>query len=63
MIKKSYYKDVFKSITHTLSRFISIFLMVALGAGFYAGLNATAPDMRFTINDYYKTNNVKEDLF
>ncbi|MEG0229426.1 MAG: ABC transporter permease, partial [Oscillospiraceae bacterium] len=60
MIKKSYYKDVFKSITHTLSRFISIFLMVALGAGFYAGLNATAPDMRFTINDYYKTNNMMD---
>lgn len=36
----------------TPSRFIAIFAITALGAGFYAGLKATGPDMKAT-GDYY----------
>lgn len=49
----SFNKEVFRSIKGTLSRFIAISLMVALGAGFYAGLRMTSPDMKLAADAYY----------
>ncbi|MGB4581133.1 MAG: FtsX-like permease family protein [Coriobacteriia bacterium] len=45
-------KEIVRSITHSWTRFIAIFAIVALGAGFYAGLRMCAPDMRITIDRY-----------
>ena len=36
----------------SFARFIAITAITALGAGFYAGLNAVAPDMRLTMDKY-----------
>ncbi len=52
MKKRTFHKDIARSIKGSFSRFIAIFAIVALGAGFYAGLCATAPDMRATIDAY-----------
>ena len=41
-------KDIFREIGRTKSRFFSIFAIIALGAGFFAGLKATCPDMLAT---------------
>lgn len=45
-------KEIVRSITHSWTRFLAIFAIVALGAGFYAGLRMCAPDMRITVDHY-----------
>ena len=51
-MKKAFSKDVFRSITHSMSRFLAIAAIVALGSGFYTGLRTTAPHMRATVDAY-----------
>lgn len=46
-------KETFVTIKRSFKRFISILLIVLLGVGFYAGIKATSPDMKKTINEYY----------
>lgn len=50
---KAFHKDVLRAITHSWSRFLALFVIVALGAGFYSGLRTTAPNMRATADAYY----------
>jgi len=45
-------KEIVRSITRSWTRFLAIFAIVALGAGFYAGLRMCAPDMRITVDHY-----------
>ncbi|MDL2253267.1 FtsX-like permease family protein [Ruminococcaceae bacterium OttesenSCG-928-I18] len=53
MIKKSLRKNLSREIFSTLNRFIAIFAITALGAGFYTGLKSTGPDMALTADEYY----------
>ena len=46
-------KDLRRSITHSWGRFLAIAIIAALGAGFYAGLRMTAPDMLLAGDEYY----------
>jgi len=41
-----------REIRRSPGRFISIFLIVFLGAGFFAGMRATCPDMKCTCDNY-----------
>lgn len=50
---KALNKDIFREFRKTGSRFFAIFAIVALGAGFFAGLSATSPDMRLTCDTYF----------
>ena len=59
-MKKSFTKEIWRSITHSASRFWAIFAIVALGAGFFAGLRATAPDMRATGDAYFDDSNMMD---
>lgn len=52
-IKKSLLKSSFRDITSSMSRFISIFGIVAVGVSFFTGLRATAPDMRLSADTYF----------
>lgn len=52
-MKSSLLKDTFREISNTLGRFLSIFAIVALGVGFFAGIKATAPDMKITADKYF----------
>jgi len=52
-MKKTYAKNILRSVKGTFSRFIAIFAITALGVGFLAGLLSTTPDMRGTIDKYY----------
>lgn len=45
-------KDFFREIRYTLNRYLSILFIVALGVAFFAGIRATSPDMKMTL-DYY----------
>lgn len=49
---QAFHKEIVRSITRSWSRFLAIFAIVALGAGFYAGLRMASPDMRATIDAY-----------
>ena len=53
MKQKAFNKEIRRSITHSLGRFIAIFAIVALGVGFYAGLQMTAPDMKLAADAFY----------
>lgn len=57
---KTFSKEIRRSITHSPSRFWAIFAIVALGAGFFAGLRAAAPDMRTTGDAYYDSSNMMD---
>lgn len=52
-ISKALGKNIWREIRATLGRFIAILAISALGAGFYAGLKTTGPDMRTTADQYY----------
>ena len=45
-------KDFFREIKYTFNRYVSILLIVALGVAFLAGIRATCPDMKLSL-DYY----------
>ncbi len=53
MLKPSLRKNLSREIRSTLSRFIAIFAITALGAGFYTGLKSTGPDMLHTAQQYF----------
>lgn len=60
MVMKLIIKETFVTIKRSLKRFISILLIVLLGVGFFAGIKATSPDMKVTINEYYKDTNFQD---
>lgn len=45
--------DTFREIKRSLSRFISIFAIIALGCGFFSGVKATMPDMVESAREYF----------
>ena len=46
-------KDFFVEIRKSWGRFISIFLIVALGVAFYSGIRASEPSMRISGDAYF----------
>lgn len=56
-MKKTFYKDTFREIKNTLSRFIAIVAIIALGTAFFVGIKTTCPDMKITADKYYKEKN------
>ena len=59
-MKKALFKDGIKEITKSFKRFISILLIVLLGVGFFAGIKATSPDMKLTLDKYFDDKNVMD---
>ncbi len=53
MKKHALNKDIQKSITHSIGRFISIMLLMALGSFALIGLSVTGEDMRETGRSYF----------
>ena len=53
-------KEILRSVTHSLGRFVAIALIAALGAGFYAGLRMTAPDMKLAADQYFDGTNLMD---
>ncbi|MDD2258829.1 MAG: FtsX-like permease family protein [Bacilli bacterium] len=61
-MKKTYFKMLFRDIKNNLSRFFSIVAIVALAVAFLVGLLSTTPDIRLTMNKYYKDTNTADIL-
>ena len=51
---KALHKDFWMEIRKSKVRFISIFLIVALGVAFFSGIQASSPDMRYSGDAYYE---------
>ena len=56
----SFAKDIARTIRKSLGRFLALFLIVALGCGFYGALRMTGTDMRLTIDKYYDDSNLMD---
>lgn len=52
--KTALWKDTFREIWKTKTRFLSILVIILLGVAFYAGISATGPVMIETADQYYK---------
>ena len=46
-------KDIVRQVIHSPRRFVAILLIVMLGVAFFAGVRATCPDMRLTLDRYF----------
>ncbi|WP_096818498.1 FtsX-like permease family protein [Lactococcus fujiensis] len=53
-------KDIRKSITSSIGRFLSIFSLMALGVFAFIGLKVSGPDMRETANRFYQTHQLAD---
>ena len=63
-MRSAYGKDLFREIRKSIMRFLSIFSIVLLGVAFFAGIKATAPDMKNTADKYYDDYNMMDiDVF
>lgn len=60
MKKKALWKEFWMEIRKTFNRFMSIFLIVALGVAFFSGIRATKPDMQLSADRFYDENNLMD---
>ena len=52
MVNRSYWKNILRTVRGSMSRFLAIFAIVALGSGFLAGVLASPLDMRISADSY-----------
>ena len=57
MKKSAIRKEFYMEIRKTMSRFLSLVLIVALGVAFYSGIRATEPSMNITLDKMYDDTN------
>ncbi|MCD8075935.1 MAG: FtsX-like permease family protein [Lachnospiraceae bacterium] len=60
MRKRALKKDFRMEVKKSMNRFLSIFLIVALGVSFFSGLQSAAPDMRVTEDAYFDDANLMD---
>ncbi len=53
-------KEVRRSITHSVGRFLAIAIISALGCGFFAGLLMTSIDMNISADEFYDDTNMSD---
>lgn len=53
MVIRLLYKNTLIKIKKSLGRYLSLFIIVMVGVGFYAGIQASAPDMIAVADRYY----------
>lgn len=56
----TYLKDIFREIKISLGRFLSILCIVEIGVAFFAGIKASAPDMKNSADTYFDKYNVQD---
>jgi len=57
---RSFIKNLIRDIHKTLSRFLSIVAIIAIGVSFYAGVRAASPDMKLSGDYYFSKNNLMD---
>lgn len=59
-MRKTFLKNLLRDIKKTLSRFLSIVIIIAIGVAFYSGVRATSPDMKMSGDYYFDKNNLMD---
>jgi len=59
-MNKAFFKNLLRDITKTISRFLSIVIIIAVGVSFYVGIRATSPDMKLSGDYYFNKNNLMD---
>jgi putative ABC transport system permease protein len=62
MAGKTSVKNILREIQGSMGRFTAIFAIVTLGVGFLSGLLATTPDLKISMDRYFKQSNMM-DIF
>ena len=57
-MNRTYRKNILRTIKQSLSRFMAIFAIVALGVSFLAGLRATTPNLRYSADRFFDENDL-----
>lgn len=57
---KVFFKNILQEIRHSFGRFFSILCIVMIGVAFFAGVKASAPDMKYSANQYFDKYNVQD---
>lgn len=60
MVIKLLYKNTLMKIKKSFGRYISIFIIVLVGVGFFSGLKQSSPDIIFSVDQYYKEHNLMD---
>lgn len=60
MKKSALWKDTFREIGRSKTRFLSIFAIILIGVAFFAGLSATGPVMIDTADSYFDEQNLSD---
>jgi len=60
MVSRMIYKNALKKIKKAFGRYISLFIIVMVGVGFLAGIQASAPDIAADSDSYFKTDNLMD---
>ena len=58
-MKPLQWKEFFRCVLKTKSRFISMLLITALGVAFYVGIRASGPDMELSADTLYGRDDVE----
>ncbi|MHC1719354.1 MAG: FtsX-like permease family protein [Clostridiaceae bacterium] len=56
----AFIKNLIRDIQKTISRFLSIVVIIAIGVSFYAGVRAASPDMKLSGDYYFSRNNLMD---
>lgn len=59
-MKKTILKNTFRSIKSTSGRFIAIFAIIVLGSGFFSGIKAACPDMKYSASEYFSEHRLND---
>ena len=59
-MRKTFFKNLLRDIKNTLSRFLSIIIIIAVGVAFYSGVRSTSPDMKRSGDYYFRKNNLMD---
>lgn len=58
--KNAFIKDITREIKNTYDRFLGIFVIIALGVSFFAGIGSTGTRMKTAQNDYFVAQNLMD---
>ena len=57
---RTFLKNIFCEIKSSFGRFFSILSIVAIGVAFFAGVKASAPDMKYSADAYFDEQNLQD---
>lgn len=55
MVRKVLYKNTLIKIKKSIGRFLSLFMIILVGVGFFAGINESVPDITSSLSNYMQT--------